>query len=96
MRYLISASLAFLLLGATAAVAVEKTVKLSVRGMSCISCAYSAEKALRSVDGVKDAMILGHKKMALVTYDDAKCNVGQLVSAVEEVGFPTKLIETTN
>lgn len=93
MKHLIGASLISLMLSSAAVIAGEATVKLSVEGMSCISCAYAAEKALRSIDGVKEAKILAHEKMAIVTYDDTKSSVEQLVAAVTKVGFPTKLLD---
>jgi mercuric ion binding protein len=93
MKHLIGAGLILFSLNTTAAIAAEQTVKLSVRGMSCISCVYTAKSALRSVDGVKKADVLGHKRMAIVTFDDTKGSVEQLIAALANVGFPTKLIK---
>ena len=93
MKHLIGAYLIIISLSTPAAIAAEQTVKLSVRGMSCISCVYSAKTALRSVSGVKKADVLGHKRMAIVTFDDTKSSVEKLIAALTNVGFPSKLIE---
>jgi periplasmic mercuric ion binding protein len=93
MKYLIGAVLIVFSLNGTAAVAAEQTVKLSVGNMTCISCVYSAKSALRSVDGVKSADVLGHKKLAIVTFEDTKSSVKQLLAALTKAGFPSKLIK---
>ncbi len=91
MKHLISAGLISILLGSGVAFAAEQTVKLNVEGMSCPSCPYQVESALKGVDGVVSAKASLLKGSAVVKYDDAKTDIAALTKATEDVGFPSKL-----
>jgi len=91
MRRTIGAGLISILLGSTAAFAAEQTVKLDVQGMSCPSCPYQVESAIKGVDGVISAKASLRQGSAVVKYDDAKTNLAALMKATENVGFPSKL-----
>lgn len=71
------------------AVAVEKnkTVTLSVTGMTCQSCASTVEKALKKVNGVKDARVNLTEKKATIIVANAKTSVAALIKAVSDAGF---------
>jgi len=90
MKHLIGAGLISLLLGSTAAFAAEQTVKLNVEGMSCASCPYQVESALKGVNGVISAKASLEEKSAVVKYDDAKTDIAALTKATEDAGFPSK------
>jgi len=77
------------LLASTSVFAVEQTVTLNVKGMTCASCPYIVKQTLAQVDGVKDVDVSFRKKIATVTYDDQMCSAAKLASAVTEMGFPT-------
>ena len=91
MKHLIGAGLISILLGSTAAFAAEQTVKLDIQGMSCPSCPYQVESALKGVDGVISAEASLWQGSAVVMYDDAKTDIAALTKATENVGFPSKL-----
>ena len=92
MKHLIAATgLAFTMTFAGPANAAEKTVTLKVDGMTCASCPYMVRKSLIRVDGVKDAKVSLQTRLAVVTFDDARCNVEKLTKATFEAGFPSKL-----
>lgn len=93
MKTLIGAGLISIFLGAVAAFAAPQTVKLAVDGMSCPSCPYQVEAALKKVDGVTSAKASLAEKSAVVTYDDAKTDVAALTGATAGAGFPSRLAE---
>ncbi len=74
----------------TAALAAERTVTLSIKGMTCAACPFIVKKSLTSVDGVKKASVSLKKKTAVVTYDDAKTGVKALTAATAGAGFPSE------
>lgn len=69
--------------------AATQTVTLSVPGMTCAACPITVRKALSKVDGVEKVVVSFEKKQAVVTYDDAKTNVGALTKATENAGYPS-------
>ena len=93
MKSLFGAVLVAFLLTNGAAFAAEQTTTLQVKGMSCASCVYQVNAALRKVDGVSDVKVLGRKNMAIVKYDDAKCNAAKLALAATNAGFPSKVVK---
>jgi len=69
--------------------AATQTVALAVGNMTCSACPITVKKALNRVDGVvKTEMNIG-KREAQVTFDDAKTNVGTLIRATENAGYPS-------
>ncbi|WP_322407060.1 heavy metal translocating P-type ATPase [Idiomarina sp. PL1-037] len=64
----------------------SKSVRLSVEGMSCGSCASRVDKALNGLDGVEDASVNLASDSAEVTYSD-KLSVDELVQAVKSAGY---------
>ncbi|WP_404398494.1 heavy metal translocating P-type ATPase [Idiomarina loihiensis] len=64
----------------------SKSVRLSVEGMSCGSCASRVDKALNGLDGVEDASVNLASDSAEVTYSD-KLSVDDLVQAVKSAGY---------
>lgn len=87
-RYSLSAALALASLSIGTAIAAEKTVTLSVPGMYCAVCPITVKKALEKVPGVIKAQASFEKKEAVVTYDDTKTGVTQLLDASFEAGYP--------
>lgn len=76
-----------------AAQAAEKTVTLAVPGMTCPSCPYIIRKTLTRVDGVRKVVVSYEAKTAVVTYDDAKTNLGALTAATAKMGYPSKVLK---
>lgn len=78
---------------APAAMAQERTVKLTVRNMSCVTCPYIVKQTLASIDGVTAVRVSFPDKTAIVTFDDAKTTVAALEAATAKVGFPATRIK---
>lgn len=82
-----SAVFATAMLGVSGATAAERTVTLSVPGMTCPVCPITVRKALDKVPGVSKVQVSYEKKEAVVTYDDAKTKVQALEDATFEAGY---------
>ena len=91
MKRTIGAGLLSLFMSGAAVFAAERTVTLDIEGMSCPSCPYQVESALKGVDGVISAKASLAKNSAVVKFDDAKTDVAGLTKATEDVGFPSSL-----
>ncbi len=79
-----------MLAAALPALAVTKTVTLAVPSMDCAMCPITVKKALKAVPGVLKVDVRFAKKDAVVTYDDARTNVGALTKATANAGYPSK------
>ncbi|MFZ4619951.1 MAG: heavy-metal-associated domain-containing protein [Bacteroidota bacterium] len=64
-----------------------KTVSLNIKGMTCESCAGTVQKALKKVDGVKEAKVDLKNNKATVTLASATTTSDMLVKAVSDAGF---------
>ena len=64
---------------------VKKT--FPIKGMHCASCVRVLEKALSRVEGVKEANVNLATEKATVSYDDIKCTLEQMESAIASVGY---------
>lgn len=71
------------------ALAATKTVILSVPGMTCAACPITVKKALDKVEGVEKVEASYEKKEAVVTFDDAKTKVKDLMEATKNAGYPS-------
>lgn len=80
-----------LFLAPIAAFAGNKTVTLKVDGMSCASCPYQVQNALKRVSGVKTATASLERREAVVVFDDATTTVAALTKATTDAGFPSVL-----
>lgn len=63
----------------------SKSVRLSIQGMSCGSCAGRVDKALNGLEGVEASVNLASDS-AEVTYAD-KLSVDDLIKAVQDAGY---------
>ncbi|MGC9197861.1 MAG: mercury resistance system periplasmic binding protein MerP [Acidobacteriaceae bacterium] len=79
-----------LLAASLPALAAAKTVTLAVPSMDCAICPITVKKALKAVPGVLKVNVSFAKKDAVVTYDDARTNVGALTKATANAGYPSK------
>lgn len=71
------------------AVAATRTVTLAVKGMTCAVCPITVKKALNQVAGVTKTDVRYKRKEAIVTFDDTKTNVGALIKATTDAGYPS-------
>lgn len=67
--------------------AAPSTVVLTVEGMTCASCNVAVRMALERLDGVESATVSRPEKRAVVRYDPAKVTPGQMVDAVNKLGY---------
>ncbi len=90
MRRIYSVSAALVVaFAAVTADAEPRTVTLDVQGMYCAVCPLTVSRALKKVPGVIEAKASYEEKSAIVTYDDAKTGVDQLIKATAGAGFPS-------
>lgn len=85
--YLISCAYA----GGPEEIAVTRQVTLSVRNMTCSTCAVTVKKSLTRVEGVKDAKVTLRPPQAVVSYDPTKVRMERLVEATTKAGFPSTI-----
>jgi len=71
--------------------AASKTVTLSVPTMDCPVCPITVKKALIKVPGVSQARVNFDKRLATVTFDDAKTSIDALTHATKDAGYPSTL-----
>ena len=86
-------ALGFLVLIASTAWANPRTVSLSVPTMDCPVCPITVKQALTKVRGVTRAEVSFERRLATVTFDDAKTNVEALMHATTNAGYPSTLVE---
>jgi mercuric ion binding protein len=82
---------ALLLLSSFGAFAEVKTVTLVVPTMNCATCPITVKKSLENVDGVEQAKVTYKPKLAIVSFDDTKTNINELIAATTNAGYPSKL-----
>ena len=74
--------------------AAEKTIKLSVPGMTCASCPYIVKAAISEVAGILAVEAMMEDRSATVTYDDAIASLDNITQATANVGYPSSLFNT--
>ncbi|MBL8033073.1 MAG: copper-translocating P-type ATPase, partial [Leptospiraceae bacterium] len=63
----------------------QKTLDIS--GMTCANCALRIEKGLSKLPGVQSATVNFAMETASVEYDEAVCELPQLIGKVEQLGY---------
>ncbi len=74
---------------ATSAWAADKTVTLSVPGMTCAVCPITVKTALNKVDGVSQVDVSYPDREAVVTFNDNRTSVEALTEATANAGYPS-------
>ena len=77
----------------TATVEAVERVTLEITGMTCAACAARIERTLNKLDGV-DATVNYAIERAAVRFDPSKLLAGDLVDAVESIGYGAQLPAT--
>ena len=86
------ATLALAIAGfASPAGAAPQTVVLSVPDMNCSACPITVRKALEKVAGVGRVKATLEPPEAMVTFDDAKTDIGKLMEATKQAGYPSSV-----
>ncbi|NGO90217.1 mercuric transport protein periplasmic component [Halomonas sp. 141] len=71
--------------------AATQTVTLSVPGMTCPTCPIIVKKAISRIEGVDKVDVTFEPREAVVTFDDAKTSVHELIKATGDAGFPSSV-----
>ncbi|MBA5604187.1 mercury resistance system periplasmic binding protein MerP [Duganella sp. FT3S] len=66
-----------------------QVVTLAIPGMTCPACPITVKKAISKVEGVSKVDVTFEKRIAVVTFDNAKTSVRQLTKATEDAGYPS-------
>ena len=76
---------------ATSAIAAPQTSVLSVDGMMCGADPHIVRKALSDLSGVEDVQISLEQGKAIVSFDNAKVTIEQLLAASGAAGYPARV-----
>ncbi|HIO28930.1 mercury resistance system periplasmic binding protein MerP [Marinobacter salarius] len=76
------------------ALGVQKTVTLSIPGMTCSACPITVKAALKRVEWVSSVQVRYEERDATVTFDDEKTSVEALTQATTNAGYPSTLKQT--
>lgn len=96
-KLIASAGIAVILTGASmAASAAPKTVTLAIPSMYCPVFPITVKKALSQEPGFGQVDVNFEKRQAVVTFDDAKTNVGALTVSTKNAGYPSTVVGTKN
>lgn len=79
---------------ATSSAVEWKSVTFQIEGMTCGGCAIAVRKVLTRLDGVTKADVTYRTHRAVVTYDQAKVTVEQMVAAIETLGYKATVVTT--
>lgn len=96
MTFSIRAALAVaaVLFTANTAQAAERTVRLDVANVSCVTCAPIVRSTLSRLPGVAAVTVTlgsGGRAVATVTYDDARVTPAALALASTNAGYPARV-----
>lgn len=72
---------------ASSSLAKTKTVIIPVEGWSCIACAASVKKAIKSMDGVVAVEVDLATRTTKVTYTPDKTSPANFVTAIDQLGY---------
>lgn len=71
----------------------KETLKLSIKGMHCSSCAGLIEKSLKKVPGVKQANVNFAAEKASILFDENATSVKNLVEAIFRAGYRAEEVD---
>lgn len=73
----------------------ERTIRIRVKDMTCAACAQRVEKALKKLEGVKEAAVNGLSEIATVQYEPEKVSVTAMLAAIEKSGYKPSVNQIT-
>jgi len=65
----------------------SKKVDLPIKGMSCASCAQTIEKALKKIEGVREAHVNFASEKAALSYDPGRVTPKKIREVIEQTGY---------
>ena len=74
----------------------QSTVILDVQGMTCDACGVAIKVALSKLGGVKSAEVDFDKKAAEVAYEGEMVTAGEMIAAIQHLGYGASLPEGQN
>lgn len=72
---------------ALAASATDRTVRFTVSGWTCGSCAAASRIALKKLDGVEEVTTNAPRKEAVVRYDETQVSPEKMVATLARLGY---------
>ncbi|KAK3432528.1 hypothetical protein EUGRSUZ_D00027 [Eucalyptus grandis] len=69
--------------------------QFTIGGMTCAACVNSVEGILRSLPGVKGAVVALATSLGEVEYDPAVISKDDIVNAIEDAGFEASLVQSS-
>ena len=82
-----------LLSSAVPALAVDRTVTMTIENMTCAACPIAVRTAMNAVPGVKEVKVDLQTKSAIISFDDAQASIDAIAEASRMAGFPASLKE---
>lgn len=95
MRNFISGLMVGIILFASSGIAwgAQKTVKFTVRGLSCSTDEVCVSKKLKALTGVTDSSVDGIDSSVIATFDDEKISAETIKKAIEEEGYDVDKVQ---
>ncbi|MCH7590211.1 heavy-metal-associated domain-containing protein [PVC group bacterium] len=62
-------------------------LSIPVKGMTCISCEFAVNSAVKKFPGVYEVKASAKNQKALVSYDPEKTSLDEIIEAINETGF---------
>lgn len=69
------------------AFAESKTACFNVEGMTCAACTVTTKVAIKKLAGIESVEVSVDEKKAVVQYNDAKTNSGEIKKKIDSVGY---------
>lgn len=70
----------------------NREVKISVKGMTCLSCVRTIEQGMSKQPGVQAVKVSLNNEEAVITYDPSLTNPATLREAIDDMGFEASLL----
>ena len=63
------------------------SIILKINGMKCTGCSQRVEKALKNMDGIKDASVNLESRTANITYNKDAISYREICETILDLGF---------
>lgn len=81
---------------ASAAVVANKTVTLSIEGMSCTDCENTIQQSVTKIAGVTQIKASHLDSTAVVSFDTTKTNLAAIGNAINDAGYVYKGLKSNS
>ncbi len=65
----------------------ERKIKIGIKGMHCAGCALNIEKSLKSIEGIKLAIVSLTEEKAIVEFDPSLVDIEKIKDAIKKSGY---------